>query len=126
MVDRIIVLDTRGHEPLHHERMTPAWQGGKVTDTEARELVTKLRRWAGQFQHPEAQTLQLALDDVERCFARVWTEIDEALSRINMGKHDPRNAAEHLRIGLGYLHRWQDRGGRVGNIDLPRQEVSHD
>jgi hypothetical protein len=121
MVDRIIVLDMGEPEPLHHERMTPAWAGGKVTDTEARELVTKLRRWAGQFHHSEAQSLQLALDDVERCFVRVWTEIDEALSRVNLAKHDPQNAAEHLRIGVSYLHRWQDRGGRVGNVDLAKE-----
>lgn len=119
MAEHIIVLESEGPEPLHHERMTPTWAGGKVTNTEARELVSKLRRWAGQFHHPEAHTLSAALEDVERCFSCVWTEIDEALSRIHLMKQDPRNATEHLGVALSYLRRWQDRGGRIGNVDAP-------
>lgn len=32
------------HEPLHHSVMPPSWHGGKVTNTEAQALVSKLRR----------------------------------------------------------------------------------
>lgn len=105
------------HEHLQHTLMPPSWEGGKVTNTEARELVSKLRRWAGQFQHPEARQLDTALEDLERCFVRVWTEIDETLSRLSLMKRDPDSAEEHLRIAMSYLHRWQDRGGRIGNVD---------
>ena len=109
------------HEPLQHSLMPPSWQGGKVTNTEAQALVSKLRRWSCQFNHPEANELSTALKDVERCFDSVCTEIDEALTRLMLMKSDPERADEHLQIALEYLHRWQDRGGRMGNAAIHAQ-----
>jgi hypothetical protein len=107
------------HRPLHHEPLTPNWRGGKTTNREAREVVGKLRRWARQFDHPDARNLVSALDDVEMLFVAVWTEIDESLTRLSLMKEDPAHAAEHLQVAMKYLHRWQDRGGRIGNIEYP-------
>ncbi len=112
---------TPSHEPLQHSLMPPSWQGGKVTSTEARALVSKLRRWSGQFNHPEARELSTALEDVERCFTRVWTEIDEALSMFSQAswfreRGRTAEADEAMRVGPSYLHRWQDRGGKIGNV----------
>jgi hypothetical protein len=112
-----VLPPTSNRQPLRHTDMRPSWEGGKVTDTEARQLVSKLQNWVGQFNHPQARELAADLDDIERCFVRVWTEIDEALTRLMLMKADPASADEHLRIALSYLHRWQDRGGRIGNVD---------
>jgi hypothetical protein len=107
------------HVPLRHVPLRRSGDGGRITNTEARALVATLRGWAGQFNHEEAQHLQAALEDVDRCFVRVWTEIDEALTRLSLMQQDPGEAAAHLSVAQEYLHRWQDRGGRIGNGERP-------
>jgi hypothetical protein len=104
--------------PLHHDPLGAGWGGSKMTNTEARAIVAELIGWAGQFQHPKAQTLLGALTDVERLFVHAWTEIDEALTRLSLMGSDPPRAEEHLQVAMSYLHRWQDRGGRVGNAEF--------
>ena len=106
--------------PLDPIKIGESWRGDKVTNTEAMELVRELRSWAGQFHHPEAQKLSDGLRDVEKLFVRVWTEVDEALGMLSLSHavsaSDPVRAEEYRRSALSYLHRWQDRGGRIGNV----------
>ncbi|MBN9405817.1 MAG: hypothetical protein J0I00_10385 [Burkholderiales bacterium] len=96
------------------------WTPPKMTNTEARRLIGELQCWVEQFNHPDARKLGEALDDVERLFIRVWTEIDEALSQLihadyleSKGHHAA--AIEARKFAMDYMHRWQDRGGKIGN-----------
>lgn len=108
------------HEPLRFTPIGESWKGEKVTNTEAKQLLRELRTWARQFHHPEAQKLDDALRDVERLFVTVWTEVDEALNMLTVSrmvsKSDPERAEEYRQAAMKYLHRWQDRGGRIGNV----------
>lgn len=97
------------------------WTPPKMTNTEARRIVGELQGWVAQFNHPDARKLGDALDDVERLFVRVWTEIDEALSQLSdadrlesKGRHV--EAMKAREVAMGYMHRWQDRGGKIGNV----------
>lgn len=105
--------------PLQAERIGATWMGDKVTNTEARKLIEELQAWAAQFHHPEALKLQDSLRDLERLFTTVWTEIDEALWMLGLAQtieaSKPEQAREYRETAMSYLHRWQDRGGRVGN-----------
>lgn len=124
MADGIMAVATLEHEPLRHQRLTPSWQGGKMTNTEARRIVADLRGWARQFNHEDARNLDAALEDIEALFVCVWTEIDESLTRILLAGEDHADREKHIAVALSYLHRWQDRGGRVGNAE-PLDESSH-
>lgn len=97
------------------------WTPPKMTNTEARRIVGELQSWVAQFNHPDARKLGCALDDVERLFVRVWTEIDEALAQLSLadsleskGRHA--DAMEAREAAMSYMHRWQDRGGKIGNV----------
>ena len=88
----------------------------RMTSTEARTLVDDLKAWVRQFDHPEALKLESSLNDVKRLFVRVNTEIDEALARLSRIENaPPEQAKAHLEVAVSLLHRWQDRGGRIGN-----------
>ena len=106
--------------PLQTTRIGETWKGEKVTNTEAMRLVKELRSWAGQFHHPEAEKLDDAIRDVEKLFVCVWTEVDEALGMLTrshaISATDPETAEKYRSAALSYLHRWQDRGGRIGNV----------
>lgn len=108
-------LDSR---PLKFTPIGETWRGEKVTTTEASRLVREVREWAEQFDNPDAHKLVEAMKGFDRLFATVWTEIDESLVRLSLAKHchDAEKAAEHLSIAMKYLNRWQDRGGRIGNV----------
>lgn len=108
-----------GHEPL----LRSSEPGSKLTDSEMRRLIGNLQAWVRQFNHPEALELQSAFDDLERLRVRVWTEIDESLHRLHWmescmareGRLQEQDR-DHLGAVFEYLHRWQDRGGRCGNV----------
>lgn len=107
------------HKPLTFTPIGESWNGDKVTTTEAKRLTMELLEWASQFDNPDAKQLCEALRGFDRLFVRVWTEIDESLLRlalINLEKR-PHDAAEHIAAARKYLSRWQDRGGRIGNLD---------
>ena len=109
---------------FQHIPMGNSWEAGtKLTDREMSRLIGKLQAWVRQFDHPEALALKSAFDDLERLRVRVWTEIDESLHRLHwmesrmaregrLQEHD----RDHLGAVFEYLHRWQDRGGRCGNV----------
>ena len=96
---------------------TTVGKGGAATNTEARRLVNEVRNWAWQFNAPDALALVAAMNDMERLLIGVWTDIDEALCLLHMANYDSNQelAAKRRGTAMEYLHRWQDRGGRVGN-----------
>ena len=103
-------------KPLTYTRVGESWNGSKVTNTEAKKLVSELRDWAAQFNHPDAVQLGYALQDIEKLFSCVWTEIDESLTQLSVMPHSD-HPEKNLGFALKYLNRWQDRGGRIGNVD---------
>lgn len=119
-------VDPKALHPLQTDRIGATWMGDKVTNTEARKLVADLQDWAAQFHHPEALKLQDSLRDMERLFTTVWTEIDEALSMLSLADgieaHQPEQARLFRQNAMSYLHRWQDRGGRIGNVEVRRHD----
>ena len=90
---------------------------GKPTNTAARRLVDEVRNWAGQFNSPDAKALVHAMDDMELLLVSAWTEVDEALCLLHMASRDQctQNAEKRRATAMEYLHKWQDRGGRMGN-----------
>ena len=104
--------------PLEFTRVGESWRGDAVTNTQAELLISELREWLVQFSAPEAFALLDAVRDFERLFTRVWTEIDEALQLLQMAnrEQDPERSAQCRAVAMTFLHRWQDRGGRVGNV----------
>lgn len=115
MIDKAI----EAHRPLQATPIGETWRGDKVTNTEAQRLLCELRAWVDQFQHPEAVSLRRSIKDLEKLFSVVWTEIDESLTLLSLaqrvGATDPARAEDYRLTAMGYLHRWQDRGGRMGN-----------
>ena len=112
----------------------PSWQGGKVTDTEAREMVAALKEWASE--HLPDHNLYDIAKSIENAFIGVWTEIDEALLGLSMFESSLKKRAPDMLVARPnegfishdgkpmtgfecakmYLHRWQDRGGAIGNV----------
>lgn len=124
IVTQAAVQRTEGHLAFSHEPLgNPGEPGSKLTDREMDRLIGKLRAWVRQFNHPEALELKSAFDDLERLRVRVWTEIDESLHRLHWmescmareGRLQEQDR-DHLGAVFEYLHRWQDRGGRCGNV----------
>lgn len=116
MASQIIAETNDGPRPLQTTPVGETWMGGRVTNTEAKRLVSELLDWAGQFHHPEAQKLTQGLKDIEKLFSVVATEIDEALTLLNFAEKGYGDPSQHRKTAMSYLHRWQDRGGRVGNV----------
>lgn len=113
-----------GHLTFQHAPLgNPGEPGSKLTDREMDRLIGKLRAWVTQFDHPEALELKSAFDDLERLRVCVWTEIDESLCRLHLmasrmareGRLQEQDR-DHLGAAFEYLNRWQDRGGRCGNV----------
>lgn len=107
-----------GIKPLDFTRVGESWRGDAVTNTQAELLISELREWLVQFSAPEAFALLDAVRDIERLFSKVWTEIDEALVLLRMADRDESlgDAEKHRAVAMKLLHRWQDRGGRIGNV----------
>ena len=124
IVTQAAVQRTDGHLAFSHEPLgNPGEPGSKLTDREMDRLIGKLRAWVRQFNHPEALELKSAFDDLERLRVCVWTEIDESLLRLHsMQARMERESRlqerdrEQLGVVFKYLNRWQDRGGRCGNV----------
>lgn len=113
-----------GHLAFTHAPLgNPGEPGSNLTDREMDRLIGKLRAWVQQFNHPEALELKSAFDDLEQMRLRVWTEIDESLfwlhslqSRMEREGRLQKRDREQLGVVFKYLNRWQDRGGRCGNV----------
>lgn len=76
---------------------------GAVRNIETtKKLIGELKIWANTLPREIGDPLWDALDDLNNLLLRGWTEVDEALTCINQGMY--------------YLHRWQGRNGRVGNV----------
>lgn len=125
MKNSIVEQSQNAYIPLDYIPLGNSWDGSKNTDTEARRLVADLLSWSHQFNHSEGIKLQSALRDVEKLFSRVWTEIDESLLRLMLAEKYPENSSDHRAQALMMLHRWQDRGGVVGNATLRRGVSGH-
>ena len=112
------------HIAFQHIPLGNSWGAGtKLNDREMTRLIGNLQAWVRQFDHPEALELKSAFDDLEKLRVRVWTEIDESLIRLHL--MESRMAREgrlheqdrdHLGAIFEYLNRWQDLGGRCGNV----------
>jgi len=121
---REIAQRAEGHIAFHHVPLGNSWEvGSKLTDREMDRLIGKLRAWVQQFNHPEALELKSAFDDLEKLRVKVWTEIDESLlwlhclqARMEREGRLQERDREHLGVVFKYLNRWQDRGGRCGNV----------
>lgn len=66
------------------------------------KLIMELKAWADSLPRDIGSPLRAALNDLNNLLVTGWTEVDEALSCINQG--------------MNYLHRWQGRNGRIGNV----------
>ena len=111
------------YKPLQFTRIGQTWKGDKVTNTEATKLLAELQEWAAQYHHQDAQSFKDALGDLERLFTTVWTEIDESLQRLSLskshiGKGNIEDAFRYIGDANTMLNRWQDRGGRIGNVEF--------
>lgn len=85
----------------------PVWKRPDKTDRtieHTKQLVSDLRLW-GRNQ-PWGREVQVPFDqalvDLRDLLVTCWTEVDEALISISHG--------------VRYLHRWQGRNGRMGNV----------
>ncbi|MDR0274138.1 MAG: Bro-N domain-containing protein [Burkholderiaceae bacterium] len=84
------------------ERQNPYPRGGRTIEM-CKEIVGAIGCWAGELPDPQARgDLQDATKVLHELLVTGWTEVDEALSAIKQGVH--------------FLHRWQGRSGRVGNV----------
>ncbi|MDR2366003.1 MAG: Bro-N domain-containing protein [Zoogloeaceae bacterium] len=82
------------------QEMTGAPRTAKTVETILDELI----RWAIKEVPGEAgESLRTALEDLSGLVITGWTEVDEALSTLS--------------FAMRYLNRWQDRDGRIGNIE---------
>lgn len=114
----------KSHIAFEHVPLGNSWETGtKLTDREMDRLIGKLQAWAQQFNHPEAMELKSAFDDLEKMRLRVWTEIDESLFWLHslqwrMEREGRLQECDREQLGVvfKYLNRWQDRGGRCGNV----------
>ncbi len=121
---REIAQRAEGHIAFQHAPLGRSSEpGSKLTNSEMSRLIGNLQAWVRQFNHPEALELQSAFDDLERLRVRVWTEIDESLIWLHSlqwrMEHEGRlqeSDREQLGVVFNYLDRWQDRGGRCGNV----------
>lgn len=66
------------------------------------KLIMELKAWADSLPRDIGSPLRAALNDLNNLLVTGWTEVDEALSCITQG--------------MNYLHRWQGRNGRIGNV----------
>lgn len=95
---------------------------GGGTVKAAFSLVDGLREWARTaIEDPEKQRFLIeALSALRDTLMTGWTDVDEALVRLSfaeeaLSRKNNGEATTHLAIAQKYLHRWQDRGGRIGN-----------
>ena len=124
IVTQAAVQRTEGHLAFGHEPLLRSSDpGSKLTDSEMCRLIGNLQAWVRQFNHPEALELKSAFDDLERLRVKVWTEIDESLlwlhsmqARMERESRLQERDREQLGVVFKYLNRWQDRGGRCGNV----------
>ncbi len=77
-------------------------KGAVLNIKTAEKLITELKGWANTLPRDIGLPLWDALDDLNNLLIRGWTEVDEALL--------------HISLGTSYLHRWQGRNGRIGNV----------
>lgn len=95
--------------PLVTTPVGKTWEGAPNTNREARRLVNEVRAWANQFDAPDAKALAASMDDMERLFVRVWTEISESLLCLSLADSPhgtPERAAEMRANAVSYLRRW--------------------
>ena len=96
--------------------------GGKTIE-DAMRMVTALRLWASE-NVPTEQTepMEKVLDALAKTLTWGWGEVDESLSSLSRAKRAMNEgqaelAADCFSAGVGMLHRWQGRNGRIGNVD---------
>lgn len=76
---------------------------GAVRNIETtKKLIVELKVWTSTLPREIGDPLWNALDELNNLLLRDWAEVDEALTCINQGMY--------------YLHRWQGRNGRIGNV----------
>jgi hypothetical protein len=84
-----------------YDRRNPYPRDGETIEI-AQDIAIAIRNWAWhQPPTPASRSLEKAAQTLHDLLVSGWTEVDEALGSISRGVH--------------YLHRWQGRGGRMGN-----------
>lgn len=112
--------DSFGHTIIVDEPDNVA-PGGKTIDS-AERMVASLRRWVGENVPTEqADPMIEALETLAKTLTWGWTEVDEALACLSRAKRAMADgqeecAADAFSVGVGLLHRWQGRNGRIGNV----------
>jgi hypothetical protein len=87
---------------------TPRWpgqdmSGAPLTVKTLEKIIGELKDWArNNLPRPAKDELLDALNDISSLVVAGWTEVDEALASMSHA--------------MRCLNRWQDRGGRIGNI----------
>lgn len=84
-------------------------RGAPRNDKTIKRIIAELMIW-GRENLPRGEVAESfidAIDDIKQLQIACWTEIDEALSSISRG--------------VWYLHRWQGRGGRIGNTEISKR-----
>lgn len=96
--------------PRRYDRPDDA--GAAHTDRLMKRILHELMQWGIdnlQEDREVAETFHAAVKAVLDLQSTCWTEIDESLTRINY-------AEKLLGDSKMMLNRWQDRGGRIGNV----------
>ena len=97
---------------------------GKRTNNTLQRLLKEVQDWARENDLPE---LMQAMKDGHGLTMTCWTEVDESLSCLNhavrsIDRGETAEAVVSMKWAMEYLHRWQDRGGAIGNCDVLSEE----
>ena len=110
-----------GHTIVRIETPSTEFSAARTID-DARRIVAGLRHLV-QEGLPKEQTEMIgrALDALDETLVRGWTEVDESLVRLIHASRMARRRGDdeledHISTAVGFLHRWQGRNGRVGNV----------
>lgn len=94
-----------------HQHGEPDGAGLPRTEKAMKAILWQLREW-GHENLPRgevSESFDAAVMEVERLQVTCWTEIDESLMRL-------KSAQAYIGDATEMLNRWQDRGGRIGNV----------
>lgn len=89
-----------------------------------KSLINEVGQWARTNSLSE---LNGVMRDVYGLTVTCWTEVDEGLQQLSQAvrqiEHgETVDALDSIRRAMRYLHRWQDRGGAIGNAECVTEE----
>ena len=96
---------------MPHQYGQPDGVGMPRTRKAMEKILFELQDW-GHENLPAREVRESfteALRQVLKLETTCWTEIDESLVRLSGASHG-------IQVAMEFLNRWQDRGGRIGNV----------